>query len=170
MFTTLSDVINYFNDSPKRNAMLEANLVTFCETRFIQRHDVILQFAENFEAVVTALYNISEPSNKNTDAKTKSKALSLLTAVQSSEFVVSLAVAKKVMSLTLLLSKCLQSPSPDPSDATEMMASVLKRLQTWRIDDNAWTGGAFSVLSQAEQLATAAGINLARKRATIGRQ
>ena len=170
MFTTLSQVINFFNDSPKRNALLEMSLVTFCETRFIQRHDAILRFAENFEEIVTALDNISEPGNKSVDAKTKSNAQSLLTAVLSSEFVVSLAAAKKVMSLTLTLSTRLQSPSLDLTEATEMMTSVLNRLNTWRLDDSAWNGGAFSVLLQAEQLATTAGVKLERKRVTVGRQ
>jgi len=45
-------------------------------------------------------------------------------------------------------------------DAVHMMASV-NRLNAWRLDDNAWTGGdVFSVLPQAEKLATTAGIEL----------
>ena len=64
----------------------------------------------------------------------------------------------------------MQSPSLDLTEAAEMMTTVLERLSAWRLDDNAWTGGAFSVHSQAEQLATMAGIKLERKRVTVGRQ
>ena len=48
MFTALSNVINFFHDSPKRRELLGVNLLTFCETRFIQRHDAILRFSDNF--------------------------------------------------------------------------------------------------------------------------
>ena len=48
MFAILSDIINFFNDTANRRAMLEANLLTFCDTTFIHRHDSILRFAEHF--------------------------------------------------------------------------------------------------------------------------
>ena len=57
MYTTLSDVINFFN------AILDVNLLTFCETRFIQRHDAILRFTDNFDSVFGALQAISESAD-----------------------------------------------------------------------------------------------------------
>ena len=83
MFATLSDVINVFNDSPKRRAMLEACL-TFCVTRFIQRHDSILRFAEHFSDVLSGSQDIDAAVNM--DAKTKALALSLLSSVSTSSF------------------------------------------------------------------------------------
>ena len=114
MFATLSDVINFFNGSPKRRAMLRINLLTFCDTRFIQRHDYIQLFAENFSDVLSGLQDIAEAVNM--DAKTKAKALSLLSSVSSSSSLISLLAAKKVMSLTYTLSKCLQSHKLDLFD------------------------------------------------------
>ena len=93
MFTALSNVINFFNDSPKRRELLGVNLLTFCETRFIQRHDAILRFCDNFESVLSALHDIAESADM--DSKTKTTALSLINAVSCPSFLVSLAAAKK---------------------------------------------------------------------------
>lgn len=82
--------------------MLGVNLLTFCETRFIQRHDTILRFTDNFDGVLGALQDIAESAAM--DAKTKTKALSFVNAVSNASFLVSLAAAKKVMSMTLMLS------------------------------------------------------------------
>ena len=165
MFTALSNIINFFNDSPKRRELLGVNLLTFCETRFIQRHDAILRFCDNFESALSALLDITESAD--TDSKTKTTALSLINAVSSPSFLVSLAAAKKVMSLTVTLSRRLQSPKLDLSDGAEMVAG--KRLQKWRLDDRTWLGGEYSVFAQAEIFADIAGVHLAKPR-TAGRQ
>ena len=104
-------------------------LLTFCDTRFIQRDDSIPRFAERFSDVLSGLQEIVEVVNM--DAKTKAKALSLLSSVSSSSFLVSLSAAKKVMSLTYTLSNCLQSPMLDLSDGTEMACSIIEHLQRW---------------------------------------
>jgi len=96
------------------------------ETRFIQRHNAILRFAENFQGVVGALQFIAE--SPTMDAKTKAKALSLINSASTSSFLVSFAAAKKVMSLTVSLSRHLQSPKIDLSDGTGMTNHVNKRL------------------------------------------
>ena len=88
--------------TPKRRGVLGVNLLTFCETRFIQRHDAILWFTDNFDGVLGALQDIAESAAM--DAKTETKALSFVNAVSNASFLVSLAAAKKVMSLTLMLS------------------------------------------------------------------
>lgn len=167
MFTTLSEVIHFFNDSTKRRGMLDINLLTYCDTRFIQRHDAILRFTDNFEAVHSALNHISESADM--DAKTKARALSLISAISSSSFIVSLAVAHKVMSLTVTLSKRLQSPKVDLSDGTGMVRDVNKTLQEYRNNDSTWLGDSYSVLEQAESLASVAGVKLSKPR-LAGRQ
>ena len=167
MFTALSNVINFFNDSPKRRELLGVNLLTFCETRFIQRHDAILRFCDNFESVLSALHDIAESAYM--DSKTKTTALSLINAVSNPSFLVSLAAAKKVKLLTVTLSRRLQSPKLDSSDGAEMVAGINKRLQKWRMDDHTWLGGEYSVCAQAEIFADIAGVHLAKPR-TAGRQ
>jgi hypothetical protein len=167
MFPTLSEVINFFNDSPKRRDKLDVNLPTFCETRFVQRHAAIMRFADNFDVVLNALQDISKDAD--IDAKTRTKAMPLINASSSSSFVVSLAAAKKVMSLTLTLSRRLQSPKLDLSDGSAMAESVIKRLQEWRLDDGARHGAEFSVFAHAATLADIAGVQLVKPRVN-GRQ
>src|SRR6218665_1461463 len=167
MFTIFSDVITFFNDSPKRRHMLDANLVTLCETRFIQRHDAILRFSDNFSSIIGALQDITESNTM--DAKTKAKAITLINGVSTSSFLVSLAAAMKVMSLTMNLSRLLQSPKLDLPEGSAMIDSINKRLREWRGDDSAWHGVPFSVFTQAEQLAEIAGIEIAKPR-IVGRQ
>jgi hypothetical protein len=167
MFTTLSEVINFFNDSTKRRGVLDISLLTYCDTRFIQRHDAILRFTDNFEAVYSALSHIS--ASADLDAKTKAKALSLICAISSSSFIVSLAAAHKVMSLTVTLSKRLQSPKMDLSDGIGMVHDVNKTLQEYRNNDSAWLGDSYSVIEQAEGLAAIVGVQLSKPRLS-GRQ
>jgi len=145
VFTTLSEVINLYDDSPKRSDKLDVNLLTFCETRFIHRHDAIMRFAYNFVVVLSALQDISKDAD--IDARTRTNAMSLINAILSLSFVVSLAAAKKVMSLTLTLSRRMQSPKLDLSDGSAMAESVIKGLQEWRLHDGAWNGAEFSVCS-----------------------
>ena len=147
MFATLSHVINFFNESPKRRAMLEVNLLTFCDTSFIQRHDSILRFAEHFNDVLFGLQDIAEAVNM--DAKTKVKALSLLSSVSSSSFLVSLSAAKKVI-VDIYAIQSLQSSKLDMFDGTEMACSIIEHLQIWRVDDSVCHGGDFSIFSGCE--------------------
>ena len=147
--------------------MLGVNLLTFCETRFIQLHDAILRFSDNFESVLSALLDIAERADM--DSKTKTTALSLINAVSSPSLLASLAAAKIVMSLTVTLSKRLQSPKLDSSDGAEMVAGINKRLQKWRLDDRTWLGGEYSVFAQAEIFADIAGVHVV-KPPTAGRQ
>jgi len=59
-----------------------------------------MRFADNFDVVLNALQDISKDAD-DIDAKTRTKDMSLINAISSSSFAVSLAAAKKVMSLTL---------------------------------------------------------------------
>jgi len=53
-----------------------------------------MRFAHNFDVVLSALQDISKDAD--IDAKTRAKAMSLIIAISSSSFVVSLAAAKKL--------------------------------------------------------------------------
>ena len=54
-----------------------------CETRFVQRHDALLRFAAGFQLVVDALQAMAIDKERF-DAKTRSRALSLLESVSCS--------------------------------------------------------------------------------------
>ena len=118
MFCILSDVINCFNDSGKRRAMLDENLLTICDTRFIQRHTAILRFK--------CIRGHADRSQFGRTHKIKSGELS--NAISTSSFIVSIAAAKKVMSITLPLLRRLQSPNLDLSAGMAMAHDIESRL------------------------------------------
>ena len=84
MFKIVSDTINFVNDSPKRRALFDTNLTKMRETRFVQRHDSILEFGKNLQKITEGLGKIL--IDASFDTYTKSRALSLLEAVCSSSF------------------------------------------------------------------------------------
>jgi len=84
MFSAVGEVIDFFNDSPKRRGEIEVTLLSICSTRFVQRHDSIIRFASNFQSIVTGLKNIATSSSF--DSRSKAKAVSLLESMERSTF------------------------------------------------------------------------------------
>lgn len=85
-----------------------------------------MRFGDNLNEVVNALQEVAESITM--DAKTKATAMSLMHAISSPAFLMSLAAAKKVMTLILALSRRLQSPTLDLSDGAEMVNRINNRL------------------------------------------
>ena len=84
--------------------MLNSQLVSLCETRWVERHDALLTFNFELPQIIDALDNIS---NWN-DRTTSSKARTLLSAIRESDFIVSLGCAVHVFSLTKGLGELFQ--------------------------------------------------------------
>jgi len=85
MVSIMSEVINFFNDSPKRRGEIEVMLLSICsDARFVQQHDSIIQFANNFQSVVTGLKNIE--TSLNFDSRPKQKQWLLLKSMERSTF------------------------------------------------------------------------------------
>ena len=86
---TIGEVVNFFI-YPKRNHVLRQHLghqlVSLCETRWVERHDSILVFLEGLESIITALEIIVDWN----DRATTTKASSLLTSITTCEFIVAL--------------------------------------------------------------------------------
>jgi hypothetical protein len=63
MFATVKEVTNFINESAKRREIAlsvqpddcQRHLVTLCETRFIERHDVLIVFAQLYSSTLDAL-------------------------------------------------------------------------------------------------------------------
>ena len=101
MFGIVKETINFINDSIKRREILEHHLTeagstslklkTFCETRFIERHEALVLFQNNYAIIVSSLEEILQLP----DRKTVDKARSLLHALTNSSLIVSLCCAKK---------------------------------------------------------------------------
>ena len=114
----IGEAVAFFNASAKRNFiiknMLTSQLVSLCETRWVERHDALLTFSVELPHIIDALDNIS----KWNDRTTSSKARTLLSAIRESDFIVSLSRAVHVFSLTKGLSALFQQKkSLDSLDA-----------------------------------------------------
>lgn len=133
-------------------------LVTMCDTRFVERHDALLVFVDQYTVILKALDVIGQQSH---DRKALDKARALGRAITDSGFVVALCCAKKVMAVTIILSRSLQTINQDLFEAMESVKYVENTLQSWRTDDNEWESadccGAYVV---AQQLATSVNIVL----------
>ena len=175
MFSTVQECINFINDSVKRrDAMAQqlqesgstlTKLKTFCETRFVERHDALIVFQQHYSSIVDVLEEISSFADK----KAADGARSLLRSLTDSVFLVGLCCAKKVMSLTHSLSKSLQTVNKDLINAMQSVEFVSNTLQSWREEDEEWKDEDYGPYFVAKKLAHSVGITLDLPR-LIGRQ
>ena len=115
----MSVVINHFNCSAKRVALLQrhgkensncnANLVTLCTTRFVERHMAVSRFWKCLPIIVSALQEMESW----TDREASTKASSLLASLERTETLVSLACLEAISSIMKPLSIALQAKSGD---------------------------------------------------------
>ncbi|CAH1110530.1 unnamed protein product [Psylliodes chrysocephalus] len=139
---TIETVYNFFN-FPKRQRVLEheinkleekpkiEKLKRLCPTRWIQRHDAVNAFVSLLNPLINALFEISTW----TDKKTATDAQLLSSAICQSSFLLCTFMVKYVFSLTLPLSKYLQTPNLDLSLALQSAENVNKSLTKMRQDD-----------------------------------
>lgn len=97
----IREVTSFFGDTrPKRNTVLAQflgkKIVQLCETRWVQRHDAVLQFKVNLPEIVEALTKIGEWKNRITAVK----ALNLVTLLCRFEFIIGLFCLSDILSLT----------------------------------------------------------------------
>ena len=107
-------------------------LIGYCQTRFIERHDCLDLFVEYFEYIAITLQEISEDTSRCISAK----ASTYLAMIEKSEFIVSVLVSKKVLSLTNYLSILLQEPKLDLMAAIELAKTVVSSAKTMRNNSN----------------------------------
>jgi len=97
--------------SEKRNYVLirgiKAQLSCMCETCWIERHDSLMQIMVELPKIVEALEFISGWDECTTAAKAKS----LLTAVTSSDLIVTTYTLSKISGLLLPLSRSVSTPN-----------------------------------------------------------
>ncbi|CAH1119048.1 unnamed protein product [Phaedon cochleariae] len=140
---TIGTTYNFFN-FPKRqrvtceheiNKLVEKpkieKLKRLCPTRWIQRHDAVNAFVSLLKSIISALFEIATW----TDKKTASDAQLLSSAICQSSFLLCTFMIKSVFSLTLPLSKYLQTPNLDLSLALDSAENVNKSLKKMRQED-----------------------------------
>lgn len=131
---TVKDVVSFFNASAKRNFVMKnfagKQLQSLCETRWIERHDSLLQFCTELSTIVRALNIISRWD----DSDSSSKANTLKVALCNCEFVVSQFSLCDALSLTLPVSKQLQGKQNDFQSARTQINDSISVLKSRRID------------------------------------
>jgi hypothetical protein len=130
----VKEVVAFFTASAKRNFVLKnvvkGQLIRMCETRWIERHDSLIQFTSELPQIINALTVVS----KWHERESASKARCLMSAVSDCEFILAMFCVTDVLSLTLPLSAILQSISMDMASALASVQDILTVLQSRRAD------------------------------------
>lgn len=135
----IGQVINLFRNSSNANKTFQdiiekhapetrkKRLLRLCETRFIERHQSIITFMELFNCIAISLVEIAGKT-----WSISSTASALFAAIQNSDFMMSLAVCEKLLSLTLPLSVFLQEKSLDFVSAINRTKEIIHSLRRIR--------------------------------------
>lgn len=136
----IGEICNFVRDSPKRTTALQQKieakfpearvkrLKPLCETRWIEKHDSVLLFREMLPAIVDFLEDVIS----NTEGKVLTFANGMLFAITQFQFLVTLEVVVELMSVTLPLSRQLQDPSIDLSEAYRMAGNTVNVFHSQR--------------------------------------
>lgn len=131
---SIQEIVTFFSLSAKRNYVLEkylkCKLKSPCQTRWIERHDSILQFTTDLLNIVKALREISEWD----DNLSSSKANILLKVVCDCDFIFTVFCLSDIFSLTLPLAKYLQGIDIDIHSAKLKVSDLLNALNQKRTD------------------------------------
>lgn len=159
----IASKIYVFFNTPKRCEVLKKSicekcpdtkatrLKQMCPTRWVERHDSILQLEEILPAIHYALEEISTWE----DSDTSSSAIQLCSSIKSSAFLISLHILAKVFSLSLPLCRSLQLENVDLLAAVNMVNQLKDKIQEIRINDKTEFSIIFnSAKAQAELFGT----------------
>lgn len=132
-FQSLNEVFKFVRSSAKWSSILakisgesqtnfnHTTLLSFCETRFVERHSSVLRFVELYDCIIDVL----EILENEGDANTSNKAHQLLVCITNIRFVLPMCVIEKIFSITISLSRQLQSPDLDLLACLEMAENIL---------------------------------------------
>lgn len=128
----IQEVVSFFNASAKRHFVLKKylknSLNSPCETRWIERHDSLLQFKTDFLKICNALNEVSDWNEGNSS----SKAHILSKAICDCEFILTVHVLSEIFNVTLPLSKFLQGRNIGLDNATSYVTNVIDVLKQKR--------------------------------------
>ncbi|KAF0294833.1 repressor of the inhibitor of the protein kinase [Amphibalanus amphitrite] len=141
---SLETVVTFLTGGAKREELLRTaqkealgdgekrKLLKLCQTRFVERHVAVERFWEELPAVCLALELMAEWQ----DRRTSSQAANLLTAVTQGEFLVGVAVARKLSGVLRPLSTALQERGMDLVRCLSLVDSTVTVLQDMRTNSD----------------------------------
>ena len=167
MFSVVAAVTNFMNESPQLREIFKEcfdaentsrSLITLCPTRFVERHDALLIFHEEFLQIFEALEKIGLKSISRSEADTSR---ALLKAISEPTFIIALTCAQKVMALTISLSRLLQAQSQDLYQALQAVSHIDQTLKEWRTNETKkWDDKRYGPFTSAQRLADSIHISL----------
>uniref|UniRef100_A0A6P7G5G9 52 kDa repressor of the inhibitor of the protein kinase-like isoform X1 n=1 Tax=Diabrotica virgifera virgifera TaxID=50390 RepID=A0A6P7G5G9_DIAVI len=138
----LQDAIN--EDETLRESRLK-KLKKFCKTRWVEQHESVATYLHLQPAVIRALDVISTTWK---DPTTSSGAFQLLSAIKTANFQISMHILSSVHSLTLSLSRVLQSENQDLGEAIELADAAKQVLLERRENAEKDFRGIFKTVSE----------------------
>ena len=148
MMQTADKIARFFNNSPKRQILLEEwiestlpdenqkKLKELCRTRWVERHKAFEVFSDLYLPIFCSLESIVYSSSSDWNRETRSDAQSLLLAISQFAFIVALAVTQKVLAYTKGLSVKLQGSYIDVVRAhreVELVKATIRGMRS-RVD------------------------------------
>ncbi|XP_050064205.1 zinc finger MYM-type protein 1-like [Aphis gossypii] len=138
--TDTLQAIYVFFKTPKRQDVLrktidkiapenkKKKLKDLCPTRWVERHESVMVFLELFDSVIEALEEISNW----VDRETSSKSNNLLCSLKNGEFLLAVYVLAKALSISLPLSRQLQTENLDLVKAIALAEDVSQTVMELR--------------------------------------
>uniref|UniRef100_A0A2H8TYH1 Zinc finger MYM-type protein 1 n=2 Tax=Melanaphis sacchari TaxID=742174 RepID=A0A2H8TYH1_9HEMI len=138
---TMQTICNFFSYPKRSNVLLGAikkllpdeksfKLKKFCPTRWVERHDAVILYYELQPAIISALEDIS--LWKDTD--TSSAANQLLASIHQFKFQISMMILVKLFSISVSLSKFLQTENLDLENALFFAETTQTTLKDIRLN------------------------------------
>ncbi|CAH1993310.1 unnamed protein product [Acanthoscelides obtectus] len=152
---TIKSVINFFRQSPLRDGLLKkiadqinsshSTLISLCETRWTEKHVAVERFAEMVPVIRETLGALQDAASSDV----ATQAYHLQTAMDNSQFIVSLVILRKVFSYTANLNKAMQKVNVDLTNICEYTKTVKTTLLNVRNESQ------FAILfEQAQQMSS----------------
>jgi len=138
---TMQTICNFFSYSKRSNVLLDAikkllpdeksfKLKKFCPTRWVERHDAVILYYELQSAIISALEDIF--LWKDTD--TSSAANQLLALIHQFKFQISMMILVKLFSISVSISKFLQTENLNLENALFFAETTQTTLQDIRLN------------------------------------
>lgn len=112
----------------KNNLSHQATLSGLCETRWIERHDSVLQFKNSLLDIVDALIEISQWEDNISSTKSNI----LVFAICNCDFILSVFVLSSTLSVTFPMSKLLQGKDEDIFTASKCIKDIISTFKKYR--------------------------------------
>lgn len=130
----MKEILQFFNCSSKRNFVLKTilngqpRLISLCETRWTERHDSVMVFKTSIPYIIKSLTKISEWQ----ESDSSSKARTLLIALCSCDFIISIHTLANILCVTAPVSRILQGMNNDILNAKNCIDDIIFSLENKR--------------------------------------